>query len=265
MFGALRYGFVASVDGLASPVSAVRPASTEKAGDFARFALEYAAQHADRPIAVLLAGCATAGTELDLAAVSAAGYQLIVSRTDEDSKAVRAALARQPELPSALPVTLGELRSVPLLPRSFDIVQCSRLLDRIGHAELVLDRLVSALRPGGLLLLRTADRDSAAGFLDRSLPGVLRYIIWRAARPDQPGPFAAVYEPIVSTRGIQAFLLRHGLVVAHRQTHTDAGRSLGMLAVCRVLSWLSLGRLSCDHEELWYVVRKPEDPDARVL
>ncbi len=265
--GALLYGFVASVEGqLTSPVSARHAATrapTPQAGEFTRFALEYAAQHPDRPIAILQAGCATAGSELDLPALRAAGHQVLVSLADDDSKPVRAAIAICPQLESAV---LGELRSVPLLPRSFDIVQCSMLLDRISHGELVLDRLVGALRPGGLLLLRTADRETAAGFLDRRLPGILRSMAWHVTKPGQPGPFAAVYEPIVSVRGIQAFLLRHGLVVAHRQyRNAAAGGPFVVLAARRLVTWLSLGRLTCSHDELHYVVRKPEDPFARVL
>jgi SAM-dependent methyltransferase len=240
-------------------------ATAGQAGEFTMFALDYAAQHRDRPVTILQAGCATAGPELDLSALPAAGHQLLVNYIDDDSKAARAAVASHPELASAI---LGEMRSVPVLPRSYDIVQCSMLLNRISHAELVLDRLVGALRPGGLLLLRTADRDTAAGFLDRHLPGILRSLAWKAGKPGQAGPFAAVYERISSANGIQAFLLRHGLVIAHRQTRdvvAAAGRPLSVLAARKLVSWLSLGRLDCSHDELYYVVRKPEDPFARVL
>ncbi|HEY2640334.1 MAG TPA: methyltransferase domain-containing protein [Streptosporangiaceae bacterium] len=258
---------MARVEGqLTSPASArhaARRPPTLKAAEFTRFVLEYAAHHPDRPIAILQAGCATAGSELDLAALRTAGHQVLISLVDDDSKPVQAAIASRPELESAV---LGELRSVPLPPRSFDIVQCSMLLDRISHAELVLDRLVGALRPGGLLLLRTADRDTAAGFLDRRLPRILRSVSWHAVKPGQPGPFAAVYEPIASARGIHAFLLRHGLVVAHRQSRNSAvGGPLVVLAAHRLVASLSLGRLACGHDELHYVVRKPEDPFARVL
>jgi SAM-dependent methyltransferase len=241
------------------------PAMTGQAGEFTRFVLDYAAQHRGHPVTILQAGCATAGPELDLPALGAAGHEVLVSFIDDDSKAVRAAIASRPELASAM---LGEMRSAAVPPRSYDIVQCSMLLDRISHAELVLDRLVGALRPGGLLLLRTADRDTAAGFLDRHLPGILRSLAWQAGQPGQAGPFAAVYERIASAHGIQAFVLRHGLVVAHRKSRNvvaAAGRPLGMLAARRLVSWLSLGRLDCSHDELYYVVRKPEDPFARVL
>jgi len=37
-------------------------------------------------------------------------------------------------------------------------------------------------------------------------------------------------------------------------------------AVARTLvAWLSGGRFTSSHDELHYVIRKPEDPDARVI
>ena len=62
----------------------------------------------------------------------------------------------------------------PIPQRAYDVVYCALLLERVHHVELVLDRLVSALKPGGLLLLRTGDRYSAAALLDRLLPGPVR-------------------------------------------------------------------------------------------
>jgi SAM-dependent methyltransferase len=235
---------------------------------FTRFALDYAAQHRGRPICVLQAGCSTAGSELDLAAIRRKARQVAITLVDEDSEPARATVAGRHDLRTAL---LGELNSVPLPPRSFDLVQCSMLLHRIDGAELVLGRLVAALRPGGLLLLRTADRGTAAGFLDRRLPRALRAMAWRAARPGQPGPFPASYEQIASVRGVEAFVTRHGLAIAHRQVCRSAdsqGGHVGPNGVPtaeRIVTWLSRGRLTCSYDELRYVIRKPEDRFARVL
>ena len=165
---------------------AVAPIGLARAGGdpFTDFVLGYARQRPGRPIIVLQAGCATAGGELDTAAIRAGGHEVTVSMLDDDSPLTRAAVAARPEL------------------------EC---------ATLVLSRLVLALRPGGLLLLQTRDRDSAAGFLDRKLPGPLRGLIWRSSRPGEPGPHPAIYEPLASARGIRVFAARHGLVVAYRQ------------------------------------------------
>ena len=240
------------------PIQADAPAD-----QFTRFTAEYAAQHPDRPISILQAGCTTAGAELDLAAVRAAGADLVISQADDDCPAAREAAGSRPELRSA---TLAELRQLPLPPRSLDIVQCSMLLHRIGNAELVLSRLVGGLRPGGLLLLRTADRLSALGALDRMLPQFARVMAWHLARPGRPGPFPARYEPIVSARGVEAFVSRRGLVIAHRQACRVVFHRMAAAAAARTLvSWLSGGRLTSGHDELRYVIRKPEDPFARVI
>jgi SAM-dependent methyltransferase len=247
----------------ATAVRGAWPAQADAgAGQFTRFTAEYAAQHPDRAISILQVGCTTAGSELDLAAVRASGADLVVSQADDDCPAARDAAESRPELRSA---TLADLRQLPLTPRSLDIVQCSMLLHRIGNAELVLSRLVGALRPGGLLLLRTADRLSAMGALDRMLPQFARVMAWRLAMPGQPGPFPARYEPIASARGVEAFVGRHGLVIAHRQARRAVSERIAVAAVARTLvRWLSGGRFTSSHDELHYVIRKPEDPDARV-
>jgi SAM-dependent methyltransferase len=232
---------------------------------FTQAALDYAAHRPGQPLALLQAGCSTAGDDPDTARLRRADCEVTVSRIDDDSPAARATVAARQELG---PCTLGDLRIAPLAPRSVDIVHCARLLERIGHAELVLDRLVEALKPNGLLLLQTGDRDCAAGFLDRVLPRPLRALIWRSQKPGQPGPYPAVYERLVSQRGIESYALRRGLVIAQRQAQSlleGSGRAAPLLLAGRTVARLSRGRLTSAHDELCYVIRKPEDPFARVL
>jgi SAM-dependent methyltransferase len=234
------------------------------AGVFTRLALSHAAQQPGRSVAVLEAGCTTAGPDLDLAALRAGSHAVEVSYVDDESPATRAAIAARTDLSSA---ALGELRLLRLRPRSFDIVHCSLLLHRISHADVVLGRLVASLRPGGLLMLRLADPGCAAGFLDRRLPQVFRRLAWRTARPGQPGPHPAIYEPVAWAGGIESFASRHGLAIAHRERAGSAGwlRHGRHRLTARLVTWASRGRLGSEHDELWYVIRKPEDRFARVL
>jgi SAM-dependent methyltransferase len=287
VFRALLYGIVATVEGLpglgiadgsladAGPraqnsrrAAAGQPARggpAPSASLFTRLVIDYAAQRPGRAVSVLQAGCTTGGGELDVAAVHASGHAVAVSLVDEATPVTRAAVASRPDLTGAV---LGELRMIQLRPRSFDIVQCSLLLHRVTCADVVLSRLAAAVRPGGLLMLRIADPRSVTGFLDRRLPRAVRALAWHAARPGQPGPHAAVYEPVATARGIEAFAGRHGLAVAHRGVARSGGALGGPSPaglIGRLVAWLSRGRLTGDHDELCYIIRKPEDRFARVL
>jgi hypothetical protein len=246
---------------------AAAPAPAARAGEelFARHTRSYATARPGQQLAILHAGCATA-SDLGTAGLRAASAGVRVTLIDDDHPVTRQATREVKPGKCAL----GDIRALPLPPRAFDIVQCSGLLQRISHTELVLDRLTSAIKPGGLLLLRICDRDSAAGYLDRVLPQAVRRAVWRRRRPGEPGPYPAVYEKPVSARGVQEFALLRGLVVTERLALGGAAGGLppgpaGFLAVQRLIARLSRGKLTAGHEELLYVLRKPENRFARVL
>jgi SAM-dependent methyltransferase len=249
----------------AAPDRAPRPAPAET-GLFARYTRDYVTGHDGHQITILQAGCTTADGDLGVGVLREAGADVAVSLIDDDQPVTRAALAADGSLAGCVQ---GDLRTVPLPPRSHDIVLCSLLLQRIDHAELVLDRLVAAIRPGGLLLLRFSDRDSSGGFLDRVMPLAARNAVWRKRRPGRPGPYPAVYERLSSVRGVQAYALMRELVIAERQALGGLAGALpeprGFLATQKLVAWLSRGRLTAAHEELLYVLRKPEDRFARIL
>ena len=214
-----------------------------------------------RPVSLLRAGGLTSLDELGLDQLRRSGFEIAVLTVDEDRPPLAAATLGRPG-----EVILGDLRTVAIPPRSFDIVHCSLLLDRISHVELVLDRFTAALRPGGLLLLRIRDRDCAAGLLDRLLPQWVRRARWAALYPGRPGPFPAVYERAASDRGIQAYMRLRGLVITQREAvRTSPAASRAARAARGLIARLSRGRLSDAHDEVLYVIRKPEDRFARVM
>ena len=237
---------------------------------FARALHDYAQRRADRPVALLEAGCGRPGADFGVHRLRTAGFDIRVTGVDHDHQLTRAVAAARADLQS---FTLGDLRTVPLPPRSYDIVTCAGLLERIWHVELVLDRFVAALKPGGVLLLRTADRECAAGVVDRfaaALPGRVRELAWRRLWPGEPGPYPAVYEPIVSGSGIQAYALLRGLVIAERHASRSDLNGTGVWwqalgAARRFAAAASRGRFTDDHDELMFVMRKPQDRFARVL
>jgi SAM-dependent methyltransferase len=261
----------ASTTGAAATEAAPAPdrapqSAPADAGLFARYTRDYVTGHDGHQIMILQAGCTTADGDLGVGVLREAGADIVVSLIDDDQPVTRAALGTDESLAGCVQ---GDLRTVPLPPRSYDIVLCALLLQRIEHAELVLDRLVAAIRPGGLLLLRFSDRDSSAGFLDRVMPLAARNAVWRKRRPGRPGPYPAVYERLSSARGVQAYALKRELVIAERQALGGLAGALaeprGFLAAQKLVAWLSRGRLTAAHEELVYVLRKPEDRFARIL
>lgn len=251
----------------ARPAKAAPSAEAAETALFSHWAAGYASERFGQPIAVLLAGAVTAAGDLGAASLRAAGADLSFGLVDDDQPVTRTAVGSHPGLDRC---TLGDLRTVPLPQRSFDIVQATLLLERIEHAELVLDRLVGALKPGGLLCLQVRDRDCAAAFLDRVLPGGARRMIWRKQRPGRAGPHPAVYERVTSVRGIQSYALMRGLVIAEHQPLGGLAGGLrpaprGYLAAQKLVAAASRGRLTAAHEELLYVMRKPENRFARIL
>jgi len=231
---------------------------------FAEPVRDYVLNTLRRPPSILQAGCLAPLRELGIGDLAEDGYDVMVSVVDVDDPTAREVLAQTSDAYDG--VLTGDLRTVPLPPRGFDIVYCGHLLERVPHVELVLDRLVGALRPGGLLLIRVTDRDSSWALLDRTLPSGLRRAIWRRLRPGVPGPFPAVYEKEATGRGIASYALLRGLVIAQRKEDHTLGRLPAPLRLAvAVITWASRGRLDNNHDVLLYVIRKPEDRSARVV
>ena len=79
-----------------------------------------------------------------------------------------------------------------------------------------------------------------------------------------------MYERVTSVRGIQSYALMRGLVIAEHQPLGGLAGGLrraprGYLAAQKLVAVASRGRLTAAHEELLYVMRKPENRFARIL
>ncbi|MCG5216867.1 class I SAM-dependent methyltransferase [Streptosporangium sp. KLBMP 9127] len=216
-----------------------------------------------RRLDILVAGCGGGGAPPRLPEV-----ERKVTGVDEDLPVLRAVTEHRRDLDTW---ALGDLRAVPVPPRSFDVVQLEFLLERIEHAELVLDRVLTGLRPGGLLLVRLRDRDSAYGYLDRALPSWLRRLLWRRFAPaGAHGVLPAIYEPVASREGMQSFCLTRGLRITDEFTTVGGPALRGRLRAlaryaCELVERLSGGRLTADHDEVTFVIRKPQNHFARLL
>jgi SAM-dependent methyltransferase len=229
---------------------------------------DYAVRCPGKPITLLQAGCLAPLRELGIGELAEGGFEISVTAVDADHPLAKRAL--EDARTGYDDVIVGDLRTVPIAQRAYDIVYCAGLLERVHHVELVLDRLVSALKPGGLLLIRTRDRYTAAALLDRLLPGPARKALWSRLRPGTPGPFPAVYEKAVCAAGIASYALMRGLVIAARGTElTLPSQPVRLSSSMRVtygaISRLTGGRFGDSHDELLYVIRRPQDQFARVV
>ncbi|MEV0195160.1 methyltransferase domain-containing protein [Nonomuraea sp. NPDC050691] len=212
------------------------------------------AEQLGRRLDVLVAGC------LHDEPATLDRIEARLTGVDEDLPVIRSVTAGRTDLARCL---LGDLRSAPIRPRSFDVIQLSFLLERIHHAELVLDRLLQALRPGGLVLLRMRDRRSAYGLCERLAPWWLRRHL---SAGGAPGPLPAVYEPLTSRDGIHAFCLSRGLMITDDEIAASAPplSPLGHAAVT-LAARLTRGRCPSTHDEITMVIKKPQNHFARLI
>ncbi|HMD94217.1 MAG TPA: methyltransferase domain-containing protein [Trebonia sp.] len=235
---------------------------------FAEPLRDYVVHCPEKPVSLLQAGCLAPLRELGIGQLAEDGFEISVSAVDADHPLARKVL--EDAGTDYDDVFTGDLRTVPIPQRKYDVVYCARLIERVQHVELVLDRLVSALKPGGLLLLRTGDRYTAAALLGRLLPGPLRKVIWSRLHPGIPGPFPVVFEKSVCDQGISSYALMRGLVIAARSAEVTlpdhpARLSSSVRITCAAISRLTRGRFTDAHDELLYVIRKPQDRFARVV
>lgn len=236
---------------------------------FADALRDYATRVTTGPVCLLQAGCLAPLRELGIDGLAGRGFRVSVTVTDEDTPLTRQVLDATYETYDYDDIIVGDLRTIAVPQRAFDIVYCAGLLERVINVELVLDRLTGALKPGGLMMIRMGDRRAASALLDRVLPDMTRRRVWRALHPGAPGPFPAVYEKSVCDHGIGSYALARGLVImGHTAEPTlkanPARLSSTVRTACSVISRLTRGRYSGEHDELLYLIRKPQDRFAPV-
>jgi len=219
--------------------------------------LEHAAQIGGE-IEILEAGCGR-NWNIDLGGIS---YR--ITGIDVDAEALR----YREEIVNDLDVAIvGDLRTVDFQKGSFDVVFSAFVLEHISGAAQVLDRMVDALKPGGLLILRTPDGKSVYAFLARLLPFWTHVLYKRIADHDKlagkPGhpPYRVVYDDIVAREGFRNYFDRSGLTLIEEVGTNPHLYNIGRLAPIgwaaqRTIAWLSRGRLSGTHSNLTLVAMK---------
>jgi len=151
------------------------------------------------PVSLLQAGCLAPLAELGIGELTLGGFEISVTAVDADHPLARKVL--HDTTTSYEDVIVGDLRTVPIAQRAYDVVYCAGPVCDAGIASYTLMRgLVIAARGAGLTL------------------------------PSHP-----------------------------------ARLSSSVRVTCAAISRLTRGRFGDSHDELLYVIRKPQDRFARVV
>src|ERR1022692_3464868 len=97
---------------------------------------DYVLQCLGRPISLLQAGCLAPLGELGIGELTEGGFEVSVTAVDADIEFSRRALGAAGG--GYDDVITGDLRTIPIGQRSYDVVYCALILERVQHVELVL-------------------------------------------------------------------------------------------------------------------------------
>lgn len=163
---------------------------------------------------------------------------------------------------------VADLRHVVLPVEAYDVVYCSFVLEHVAGAEAVLDGFVSALRPGGRLIIRVPDGTSVYGFVTKRTPHFTHVLYKRYVEHNKnagkPGyaPYPTVYDEVVTLQGLRDWAERRGLTVLDEYGTNFYLRHFGQVRPAvssglRAFAALSRGKLSASHNNIGLIIEKP--------
>lgn len=241
-----------------------------RAGDFIAQAMRaYGAKH-PRPLRIIEAGCGREWT------IDTGDLAIHLTGIDLDEKAL---VHRRDEVGDLDEAIVADLRTHTLPPQAYDIVYSSYVLEHVPGAAAVMDGWLSALVPGGLLVLRIPDGKALFGFLARRTPFwshvLYKRYIERDRMAGRPGhaPYPTVYDDVVSYPGMRSYAASRRLEWVGAVGTNPQVASLGRFAplglrIQQGLAALSFGRIDGTHSNLTVVLRKPDPsqgPEASSL
>ncbi len=249
---------------MSAPQTVIQTSSYAEIDRLQSDAIRELASSGGRCLSILEAGCGQRWN-LDLS-----GVEFTLTGVDLDPAALEIRKNQIKDLDTSI---VGDLCSVDLPSASFDVVYSAFVLEHVPNAELALSNFLRWLRPGGLLILRLPERNSARGFLTRVLPHRAHVFYYRYAlakiEAGQPGhaPYPTYYHPLTGQKRLSQFLLDRGMTDLKiygdgfiREGKDAVTRSL-TTAAQKTVSAFSLGMLTADYRDLLYIATK-SDPAA---
>lgn len=140
----------------------------------------------------------------------------------------------------------------------FDLITCNDVLEHVRRPDLALQKLCACLRPGGILLLTTIDRDSAAALLlGRNWFHIHRDHLWYFNRTSLlQFCTGAGFEPVQIGRARKTFNLNYILEVLKHSPRSPALHRLSKAGLRCVPRRLKAGLFSLP-EGLLLIARRP--------
>ncbi|KRR10785.1 hypothetical protein CP49_21940 [Bradyrhizobium valentinum] len=188
----------------------------------------------------------------------------VLTGIDLDPEALR---VRRDETKDLHEAVVGDLRTADFGHRTFDVIFSSFVLEHVPGAQQVLENFNRWVKPGGLIIIMIPDPYSAHGFTARMTPHWIHLLYYRLIRGQKNagkpgyGPYPVTYDKAVSREGIRAFCAENGLVLAAEYGMlADTLKNRPVEAYMKTLQVLSLGRLSSDHSDIIFIIRKPALP-----
>lgn len=211
-----------------------------------------------RPLRILDAGCGRMWT-WDLEEM-----RFELTGVDRDADALRLRAQERGDIDHWI---VGDLRTVELPPDSYDLVHCAYVLEHIHGAVDVLERMYEALRPGGLMILKTPDRDSVYSFAARTTPHWLHVQYKRRIRGRKlagtpgHGPYRVVYDQILSLPTLLDWAAAHQMdviTIVGENEHLDFfGKAAPAVDhALRIVAAMSRKRLTATHTNVGLAMRK---------
>lgn len=231
-------------------------------GDGRRLVEGYLQHQAEQstPLRILEAGCGRRW------AMRMEGIDWELTGVDLDADALEARKTIVGDLDIGI---VGDLRTVQLESAAYNVVYSWWVLEHIAGAAAVLERFVTWVKPGGILIVRVPDRDSVHGLMTRVTPFWFHVWFYRRVKgmrnAGKPGfgPYPTVYDEVISLRGMKLFAEQHGLFLREAIRIGDYrnqgkglfGKVLPLFA--KVVSALTFGQAHADAMDLLFVLERP--------
>ena len=183
---------------------------------------------------------------------------------DLDAEALRIRTEIEKDLHRGI---LGDLREVDFPEDSFDVIYSSYVLEHIDGVEEVLGNFTKWLKKDGIIVIMIPDPEAVRGFITRLSPHWVHVLYYKYAlgqkNAGKPGyaPYRTIYDKVLYQERFQQFCTQNGLAidVLAGDGYYQLGRGkldLILKAFVRFVSLLSFNKLSADHANFLYILRK---------